>query len=162
MAKSTRSKVKRHFRAKKRHDGVYAATEAARLHRLSMKLRALVASDEAGAEEGKEDAEMAAEGEGEEGAQGEWADDAGPVAAGSSPSPFWLAALGLVDPRDITAERMAELCAPWTVDVAERQRSRGASDGHRGGWRFSGGRGSRPDGGLDHLFRGLPQCIGGD
>lgn len=38
MAKSTRSKVKRHYRAKKREEGVYAAVEAARLERLSAKL----------------------------------------------------------------------------------------------------------------------------
>ncbi|KAI0002988.1 hypothetical protein BJV74DRAFT_709397, partial [Russula compacta] len=41
MAKSTRSKVKRAFRAKKRTEGVFAATEAARLQRLNAKLRAL-------------------------------------------------------------------------------------------------------------------------
>ncbi|KAI6130464.1 hypothetical protein EDD16DRAFT_1700956 [Pisolithus croceorrhizus] len=35
MAKSLRSKVKRAFRAKKRIEGVYAATEAARLNRLN-------------------------------------------------------------------------------------------------------------------------------
>ncbi|KAG2370024.1 hypothetical protein BDR07DRAFT_1468190 [Suillus spraguei] len=42
MAKSTRSKVKRSFRAKKREEGVYAATEAARLQRLNSKLTAKV------------------------------------------------------------------------------------------------------------------------
>ncbi|KAG0705448.1 hypothetical protein DFH29DRAFT_906543 [Suillus ampliporus] len=42
MAKSTRSKVKRSFRAKKRDEGVYAATEAARLHRLNSKLAAKI------------------------------------------------------------------------------------------------------------------------
>ncbi|OBZ77105.1 hypothetical protein A0H81_03540 [Grifola frondosa] len=41
MAKSTRSKIKRHFRAKKRTEGIYAATEAARLNRLHQKLKAL-------------------------------------------------------------------------------------------------------------------------
>jgi len=41
MAKSTRSKVKRAYRAKKREDGVYAAHEAARLQRLSSKLNAV-------------------------------------------------------------------------------------------------------------------------
>ena len=51
MAKSTRSKVKRHFRAKKREQGVYAATEAARLHRLNMKLKALITTDEGGDED---------------------------------------------------------------------------------------------------------------
>ncbi|KAI6003840.1 hypothetical protein EDD15DRAFT_2191862 [Pisolithus albus] len=35
MAKSLRSKAKRAFRAKKRTEGVYAATEAARLNRLN-------------------------------------------------------------------------------------------------------------------------------
>lgn len=40
MAKSTRSKVKRAFRAKKRTEGVFAAADAARLQRLSAKLRA--------------------------------------------------------------------------------------------------------------------------
>jgi len=38
MAKSTRSKAKRSFRAQKRTSGVFAATDAARLQRLSAKL----------------------------------------------------------------------------------------------------------------------------
>jgi len=38
MAKSMRSKVKRALRSKKRESGVYAATEAARLQRLSARL----------------------------------------------------------------------------------------------------------------------------
>ncbi|KAG1762301.1 hypothetical protein EDD22DRAFT_892708 [Suillus occidentalis] len=42
MAKSTRSKVKRSFRAKKRDEGIYAATEAARLQRLNSKLTAKI------------------------------------------------------------------------------------------------------------------------
>ncbi|KAJ7228854.1 hypothetical protein GGX14DRAFT_615490 [Mycena pura] len=45
MAKSTRSKVKRSFRAKKREEGVYAATEAARLNRLHAKLDSVVRAD---------------------------------------------------------------------------------------------------------------------
>ncbi|THH33703.1 hypothetical protein EUX98_g395 [Antrodiella citrinella] len=48
MAKSTRSKVKRSFRSKKRTEGVYAATEAARLHRLSSKLKVLTTQDKDG------------------------------------------------------------------------------------------------------------------
>ena len=44
MAKSLRSKVKRAFRAKKREDGVYAATHAARLERLHAKIDAIVAA----------------------------------------------------------------------------------------------------------------------
>lgn len=48
MAKSMRSKVKRHFRAKKRTDGVYAAVEAARLNRLASKLKAISTTDKEG------------------------------------------------------------------------------------------------------------------
>ncbi|KAI0301804.1 hypothetical protein B0F90DRAFT_1667668 [Multifurca ochricompacta] len=48
MAKSTRSKVKRTFRAKKRTEGVFAAAEAARLQRLNAKLRALTNIEEDG------------------------------------------------------------------------------------------------------------------
>ena len=44
MAKSLRSKSKRAFRAKKREDGVYAATHAARLHRLHAKIDAIAAA----------------------------------------------------------------------------------------------------------------------
>ncbi|KAK0490778.1 hypothetical protein IW261DRAFT_1413245 [Armillaria novae-zelandiae] len=45
MAKSLRSKTKRDFRSKKREDGIYAATEAARLHRLNAKLMAVISKD---------------------------------------------------------------------------------------------------------------------
>jgi hypothetical protein len=55
MAKSTRSKVKRAFRAKKRTDGVYAAAEAARLQRLNAKLRALTTTATATADGGEEE-----------------------------------------------------------------------------------------------------------
>ncbi|KAF8901706.1 hypothetical protein CPB84DRAFT_1846699 [Gymnopilus junonius] len=48
MAKSLRSKVKRSFRSKKRETGVYAATEAARLHRLNSKLRQVTIEDAEG------------------------------------------------------------------------------------------------------------------
>ncbi|KAK7695650.1 hypothetical protein QCA50_000286 [Cerrena zonata] len=48
MAKSTRSKVKRHFRAKKRTEGVYAVAEAARLNRLHQKLKTLSTKDRDG------------------------------------------------------------------------------------------------------------------
>ena len=48
MAKSMRSKVKRSFRSKKRETGVYAATEAARLHRLNQKLVATSIRDKDG------------------------------------------------------------------------------------------------------------------
>ncbi|KAK0498550.1 hypothetical protein EDD18DRAFT_1158156 [Armillaria luteobubalina] len=48
MAKSLRSKTKRDFRSKKREDGIYAATEAARLHRLNAKLMAVISKDKDG------------------------------------------------------------------------------------------------------------------
>ncbi|PAV20693.1 genomic msy-sf-9 [Pyrrhoderma noxium] len=48
MGKSIRSKSKRSFRAKKREDGVYAAIEAARLQRVSAKLRAVQETDKDG------------------------------------------------------------------------------------------------------------------
>jgi len=57
MAKSTRSKGKRAFRAKKRTDGVYAATEAARLQRLNAKLRTLTTPTAEGEEEMAEENE---------------------------------------------------------------------------------------------------------
>lgn len=50
MAKSTRSKVKRAYRAKKRETGVYAAAEAARLQKLNDKLARVISS-----EKGKDD-----------------------------------------------------------------------------------------------------------
>ncbi|KAH9951798.1 hypothetical protein B0H21DRAFT_717619 [Amylocystis lapponica] len=70
MAKSTRSKVKRHFRAKKREEGVYAAAEAARLNRLHTKLRAKLLA--APAQEPDEDVMVA---EGDAGAETHIRDD---------------------------------------------------------------------------------------
>ncbi|KAI0035585.1 hypothetical protein K488DRAFT_42946 [Vararia minispora EC-137] len=61
MAKSTRSKVKRAFRAKKRTEGVYAATEAARLQRLNAKLVALRARSPSTEEVSEDEAEKANE-----------------------------------------------------------------------------------------------------
>ena len=90
MAKSTRSKVKRHFRAKKRTEGVYAAAEAARLHRLHQKLKVLTTNDNDGdVDIPEETVESFSE---EEGAQ--------------QPGWYWFANLGLVDPADVTAEGM--------------------------------------------------------
>jgi len=51
MAKSMRSKVKRAFRSKKRQSGVYAATEAARLHRLNARLVQTTKMDRADVDE---------------------------------------------------------------------------------------------------------------
>lgn len=61
MAKSTRSKVKRSFRSKKRTQGVFAVADAARLQRLNAKLHALATAAVAEAEEA----------EGEEGEKGQ-------------------------------------------------------------------------------------------
>jgi len=48
MAKSLRSKSKRAFRSKKREEGIYAATAAARLHRLNTKLQQVTKMDKEG------------------------------------------------------------------------------------------------------------------
>ncbi|CAK5263063.1 unnamed protein product [Mycena citricolor] len=67
MAKSTRSKIKRAYRSKKRTDSVYAVTEAARLDRLHAKLSAIVdkAAPEPEEQEGEdeEEEEMPVDGE---------------------------------------------------------------------------------------------------
>ena len=84
MAKSTRSKVKRAFRAKKRKEGVFAATEAARLQRLNAKLRALTSSATT-AEGGRQPEE-----------EGEQHPDA------DMPGSCWFAAFGLLDHEDIS------------------------------------------------------------
>lgn len=83
MAKSTRSKVKRHFRAQKREIGIYAATEAARVQRLSSKLAAIRdAPKPERKDEGVEDDQ--------------------------EPGSLWLL-FGLLDPQCITAEHMWSL-----------------------------------------------------
>ena len=83
MAKSTRSKVKRTFRAKKRKEGVFAAAEAARLQRLNAKLRALTTTNPA---EGSRRPD-------EEGEQHQDVD---------MPGSCWFAAFGLLDHQDIS------------------------------------------------------------
>lgn len=85
MAKSIRSKAKRTFRAKKREDGIYAATEAARLHRLNAKLVAVASKGEEG--------NVLEEDTGKEDALG-WS---------------WFATLGILDVEDITAESLETL-----------------------------------------------------
>lgn len=84
MAKSTRSKVKRAYRSKKRESGVYAATAAARLQRLSSKLQQATKKDQDGdveidsAEEKKDDLG--------------W---------------YWFAHFGMLDPSDITLDNLS-------------------------------------------------------
>lgn len=82
MAKSIRSKSKRTYRNKKREDSVYAAAEAARLHRLNSKLAAVVSKDSGGVQ-----------GEEEEGED-------------FIPGWCWFATFGLLDSSNITVEIM--------------------------------------------------------
>jgi hypothetical protein len=89
MAKSTRSKVKRTFRAKKRTQGVFAVADAARLQRLNAKLHALttapvVAEEEEGGEE-KEQQDV------------------------DLPGSCWFAAFGLLNHQDINPTVMQSL-----------------------------------------------------
>jgi hypothetical protein len=101
MAKSTRSKVKRAFRAKKRTEGVYASTEDARLHRLNAKLRALTTSrvndDDDDDDDGQETGNPI-----EEGAQDEDQDVC-------MPGSCWFAAFGLMDHLDVSPAAMHRL-----------------------------------------------------
>ncbi len=90
MAKSTRSKVKRAFRAKKRTEGVFAAADAARLQRLHAKLHALTTTAVAREEE---------KGEGEEDKEQDV----------DMPGSCWFAALGLLDHQDINPALMQSL-----------------------------------------------------
>ncbi|CDO74029.1 hypothetical protein BN946_scf185043.g79 [Trametes cinnabarina] len=152
MAKSLRSKVKRHFRAKKREEGVYAATEAARLHRLHMKLKTLTTTEpEEHDEDGKQGAQMETEG------------GAAP-SAGWSPSPSWFASLGLLDPHDISVDSMAaftclsDLARGGALLAYDMSTSRSAAAGkHNGVQSRTTLAASAGDAcGLDHLFLDLP------
>lgn len=161
MAKSTRSKVKRHFRAKKREDSVYAATEAARLQRLNMKLRAVVAAQREEAEENDEEG-MAVEGE-KEGAVG-WCPSPS-LSASVAAAPFLYMALGLVDPVDITPEGLGELSKPGVDDAVNTTREGGRRTrfrGHKAQHRRSGAPDVQSICGLDHLFSSLPVGSGSD
>jgi hypothetical protein len=86
MAKSTRSKVKRAFRAKKRKEGVFAAAEAARLQRLNAKLHALATATTGRKEDPGVEKEVDEDGQ-------QTVDMLGSC---------WFAALGLVDHEDIS------------------------------------------------------------
>ncbi|OCB84434.1 hypothetical protein A7U60_g8419 [Sanghuangporus baumii] len=88
MAKSTRSKVKRAYRAKKREDSVYAAIEAARLERLSSKLRAIREADKEG------DVKLA-----------DVIDEEDTPVPGSS----WFLLFGLVDHSDVNLESLERI-----------------------------------------------------
>jgi hypothetical protein len=88
MAKSTRSKVKRTFRAKKRTQGAFAVADAARLQRLNAKLHALTTP-------------AAEEEEGEEGEKEQQDLDL--------PGSCWFAAFGLLDHQNINPTLMQSL-----------------------------------------------------
>ena len=101
MAKSTRSKVKRAFRAKKRTEGVFAATEAARLQRLNAKLRALATTAIATAR---------GEGEGDSGREGARPEEENEQGVDiDMPGSCWFAALGLLDHQEISPGLMHSL-----------------------------------------------------
>lgn len=101
MAKSTRSKVKRAFRAKKRTEGVYAATEAARLQRLNTKLRALTTAgvDDDDKDDGHE-TRSPKEDEREDQDQDQDA---------RMPGSCWFAAFGLMNHLDVSPAAMHRL-----------------------------------------------------
>lgn len=93
MAKSLRSKVKRSFRAKKRTEGVYAATEAARLHRLNTKIQSRISTrppkdlnDESPA-----------------------GDDSEELVAEEQTGPYWFELLGMLEHDQLDSERLQAL-----------------------------------------------------
>jgi hypothetical protein len=94
MAKSTRSKVKRAFRSKKRTQGVFAVADAARLQRLNAKLHALTNAAAAAEEEEEEEG-------GEEGEKEQQDVDL--------PGSCWFAAFGLLNHQDINPTLMQSL-----------------------------------------------------
>ncbi|TFY81837.1 hypothetical protein EWM64_g2180 [Hericium alpestre] len=109
MAKSTRSKVKRSYRSKKRETGVYAAHEAARLQRLNAKLTALTMADV----EGETDVE-------DEDAMPGWCS---------------FAFFGLLDPGDVSLEAMETLgfdfgSTPSARSVARHRHLMHANNAH--------------------------------
>ena len=93
MAKSTRSKVKRAFRAKKRTEGVFAAADAARLQRLNAKLRGLTTATNIAGEDGDggRGREKDRQPQEEEGLQDV-----------AMPGSCWFAAFGLLDHQEIS------------------------------------------------------------
>lgn len=107
MAKSLRSKTKREFRSKKRESGVYAATEAARLHRLNSKLKVLVSKDLEG-DVPVEDVEG-----GEE-----------------LPGWCWFATFGLLDANDISAESLSSMGQEYSGEKPSKRCRRRRSSRH--------------------------------
>jgi hypothetical protein len=97
MAKSLRSKVKRSFRSQKRESGVFAATEAARLNRLSTKLMTVASRKENEVEKAEHQEQL-------------------PQDCQDSPGWCWFALFGLLDANDITAEVLdAILVSPPSI-----------------------------------------------
>ncbi|KAH9943088.1 uncharacterized protein BXZ73DRAFT_97146 [Epithele typhae] len=162
MAKSTRSKVKRHFRAKKREDSVYAAVEAARLHRLNSKLRALVSlsgKEDPDADAMAADKEETVDGEGNAG----WCRRPALAQAVERqreprglPNPrASLFLLGLMDPADMTADGLGELWDALPPSSEYAPHSGPSRSGSLGGTVLRRPRSvsqCSPTGGLDHLF----------
>lgn len=128
MAKSTRSKVKRHFRAKKRTEGIYAAVEAARLDRLHKKLKAITTKGD----------------EPEEEVVSNFSDEREDQMRG------WYNVLGLIDPGDLSAESMDGLSG-IIMAVGGQEPDYYALSSDTGGY----GAHIAPEGGqdmFDHLF----------
>lgn len=150
MAKSTRSKVKRHFRAKKRQEGVYAATEAARLNRLHQKLKVLTTKDADGDVDIPEEEVDTFSDEQVEGGE-------------QLPGWCWFASFGLFDPRDVTAESMASMERLYTKNasaVASGTSALRRKGRDRGRLQCRNSDRTNDHASFDHLFLGLPLEVG--
>lgn len=143
MAKSTRSKVKRSFRAKKRTEGVYAVAEAARLHRLNMKLKVLTTTDKDGDVE-VEDAEGDDEREDEENEENQKGGFGGLVGSEVEDEAIF-AWLGVMEQSEVAAESMRML---WKM-ASPGGRIECNGEGLKEAFGHSGT--------LDHLFSGSPR-----
>lgn len=109
MGKSIRSKSKRSFRAKKRDDSVYAAVHAARLNRLHRKLKEITLTDKDGDLEVEDVSEFEDERQGGEGTTQGWCSHL---------------LLGLIDPEDITTDRVGNVGRSALVGLSGRRYSR--------------------------------------
>ncbi|KDQ64814.1 hypothetical protein JAAARDRAFT_28452 [Jaapia argillacea MUCL 33604] len=136
MAKSLRAKTKRAYRAKKREEGVYAATHAARLNRLNAKLVHLTTRDASEFKEKDEDEE-----EEEEKREG-WEDQNG------------------MEP-ETQGEANNTASAPDAMEldggVAKRISTHGPRNSRREQWRLSKGMTSRPRSKVNFRHKGPPR-----
>ncbi|KAI0254293.1 hypothetical protein BJV78DRAFT_1121592 [Lactifluus subvellereus] len=132
MAKSTRSKVKRAFRAKKRTEGVFAATEAARLQRLNAKLRAITTTAAAAGEDSRQKEKKEQEhGDDDVDTPGSWVQD------GTAPQKF-TGKISTHGPRGSRRE-----CWRVSKGMAPRSKSRGMNRQGTAAARYKPGRSHR-------------------